>query len=142
VNSHSILLIEDNANDEALTVRAIRKSNIRSDIIVARDGVEALNCLFPDPPQPADAANLPEVVLLDLKLPKVDGLEVLRRIRSDARTRLLPVVIFTSSHERSDVLRGYESGANSYVCKPLDATAFSSVLAALSSYWTQINEAP
>src|SRR5437764_473968 len=110
-----ILLVEDNPDDEALTKRALKANNIRNEVVVARDGAEALEFLFA-----GDQHNLPTVILLDLKLPKIDGLEVLRRIRADERTKLLPVVILTSSKEEQDVISGYSLGANSYVRKPVD----------------------
>lgn len=132
--ANPILLVEDNVNDEALTTRAIRRSNIHNDIVVARDGAEALERLA--------SMELPELVLLDLKLPKIDGLEVLRRIRSDERTKHLPVVIFTSSREQQDVQQAYRGGVNSYVCKPIDFGEFVNAVGQLSQYWMTINEAP
>lgn len=132
--ANPILLVEDNANDEVLTTRAIRRSNIHNEIVVARDGAEALERL--------SSMTLPELVLLDLKLPKIDGLEVLRRIRSDERTRHLPVVIFTSSREQQDMLQAYQSGVNSYVCKPIDFGEFVNAVGQLSTYWMLVNEAP
>jgi two-component system response regulator len=137
-----ILLIEDNENDEALTLRAFRKHNIGNRFVVARDGAEALEYLFgtPDGAQPPGA--LPAVVLLDLKLPKVDGLEVLRRIRAEPRTALLPVVILTSSDEDRDVLEGYRRGANSYVRKPVDFDAFLEAARQLGLYWLLLNHSP
>jgi two-component system response regulator len=142
VNINAILLVEDNPNDEVLTLRAIRKCNIRNEIVVARDGIEALDQLFPNQGQENGSSALPKLVLLDLKLPKIDGLEVLRRIRGDARTRLLPVVIFSSSREQMDVAQAYAFGANSYVCKPVDFGEFASAVARLSQYWTLVNEPP
>lgn len=129
-----VLLVEDNADDEALTLRALRKHNI-TNVVVKRDGAEALDYLLGD-----DA--LPAVVLLDLKLPKVDGLEVLRRLRADARTRILPVVILTSSKEESDLLEGYGRGANSYIRKPVDFVAFMEAVRQLGVYWLVLNEPP
>lgn len=129
-----VLLVEDNADDEALTLRALRKHNI-TNVVVKRDGAEALDYLLGD-----DA--LPAVVLLDLKLPKVDGLEVLRRLRADARTRILPVVILTSSKEESDLLEGYGRGANSYIRKPVDFVAFMEAVRQLGVYWLALNEPP
>jgi two-component system response regulator len=137
----SILLIEDNADDEALTLRAFRKNNIQNDVHVARDGAEALELLHgagaDERPRPQ-----PAVVLLDLKLPKIDGLEVLRRIRADERTRLLPVVILTSSKEEADMIAGYRLGANSYVRKPVDFGDFLEAARQLGLYWLVLNEPP
>ena len=136
-----ILLVEDNPADEALTLRALRKANIANRVVVARDGVEALDRLFsPAPGTPAD--ELPQLVLLDLKLPKLDGHEVLKRIRADGRTRLLPVVILTTSVEDEDRLEGYRLGANSYVRKPVDFTEFAQAVMQLGLYWLVVNEAP
>src|SRR5579859_7218116 len=121
----TILLVEDNADDEALTLKALKKNNIRNEVVVARDGVEALDYVFGTGPHAGrDLTVMPQVVLLDLKLPKVDGLEVLRRLRADERTRLLPVVILTSSTEDRDRIDGYGLGANSYVRKPVDFGEF------------------
>jgi two-component system response regulator len=142
LNTIAILLVEDNPNDEVLTMRAIRKCNVHTEIVVARDGVQALDHLLPATPLGDPESALPQLVLLDLKLPKIDGLEVLRRIRGDARTRLLPVVVFTSSREQRDVAQAYDFGANSYVCKPIDGAEFSSAVIQLSQYWTLINEPP
>jgi two-component system response regulator len=141
MTDRAILLVEDNPDDAALTVRAFRKNNIGNPIQVARDGEEAIGRLFG-----ADGgerpAELPAVILLDLKLPKIDGLEVLRRIRADARTRLLPVVILTSSREDSDLLKGYSLGANSYVRKPVDFGDFMEATRQLGLYWLVLNELP
>src|SRR3954462_6068895 len=133
-----IFLVEDNADDEALTIRALKKGNIKNDIVVARDGAEALDYLLG-----ADAKKkpLPQLVLLDLKLPKIDGLEVLKRIRADERTKLLPVTILTSSREEKDRLQGYMNGANSYVCKPIEMDQLTQALQALGLYWLVLNEA-
>lgn len=140
-NRKTILLVEDNANDEYLTLRALKKHNVANDVVVARDGVEALDYLFATGSHAGrDARELPLVVLLDLKLPKVDGLEVLRRIRDDERTRLLPVVILTSSNEERDVLHGYKLGTNSYVQKPVDFTAFMDAVGQLGLYWLMLNQ--
>jgi two-component system response regulator len=139
----TILLVEDNPNDEALTLRALKKNNIQDRVVVARDGAEALDYLFATGPyQDRDPAEVPRVIFLDLKLPKVDGLEVLRRLRADPRTRLLPVVILTSSNEERDLLAGYGSGANSYIRKPVDFTQFSETVRDLGKYWLHHNEAP
>jgi two-component system response regulator len=138
-----ILLVEDNPDDEALTLRALKANNICNQVDVARDGVEALDYLFATGAH-ADrkTAELPEVVLLDLKLPKLDGLEVLQRIRSDERTKLIPVVILTSSKEESDLVKGYERGANSYVRKPVDFDHFCEAVRQLGLYWLVLNERP
>ena len=138
-----ILLVEDNPDDEALTLRALKKNNIQNEVVVARDGEEALNYLFGDAGAGSGKKHpLPMVVLLDLKLPKVDGLEVLRRIRADSRTRLLPVVILTSSKEEQDLSSGYSLGANSYVRKPVDFTQFVEAVRQLGLYWLILNEPP
>jgi two-component system response regulator len=138
-----ILLVEDNPNDEELTLRALRKSNICNEVVVAHDGAEALDYLFGEGAYAGrDPMDLPAIVLLDLKLPKVDGIEVLRRIRADERTRLLPVVILTSSNEDEDRLAGYESGANSYVRKPVDFVQFADAVRQLGLYWLVLNESP
>src|SRR5881409_910546 len=136
-----ILLVEDNADDEALTRRALAKNNIQNTIIVAHDGVEALDCVFGTGPHEGDPV-VPVVVLLDLKLPKVDGLEVLRRLRADARTRLLPVVILTSSTEERDLVESYRLGANSYVRKPVDFAEFIDAARQLGLYWLLLNQPP
>lgn len=127
-------MVEDNADDELLTLRSLKKGNIKNEIRVAHDGAEALEML--------GQGALPQVVLLDLKLPKIDGLEVLRRLRSEERTRLLPVVILTSSKEESDVLSGYKYGANAYVVKPVDLAQFSQAVAQLGLFWLLVNEFP
>jgi two-component system response regulator len=132
----TILLVEDNPKDEALILRALKKNNISNEVAVAHDGAEALT-LLGDPASP-----LPQLVLLDLKLPKIDGLEVLQRIRADPRTRLLPVVILTSSTEEGDRLRGYSFGANSYIRKPVDFTQFAEAVRQLGLYWLIMNEPP
>jgi CheY-like chemotaxis protein len=136
-----ILLVEDNADDEKLTLRALKKNNIGNDVVVARDGVEALDYLFGNGAYTGRNMNImPQVILLDLKLPKLDGLEVLRRLRSDERTRLLPVVILTSSNEEQDRVQGYGLGANSYVRKPVDFTQFTDAARQLGLYWLVLNE--
>lgn len=143
MNQKTILLIEDNPDDEALTLRALRQNNIANQVVVARDGAEAVHLLFDlvaeagGQPRP-----LPAVVLLDLKLPKIDGLEVLRRIRADPRTRLVPVVVLTTSNEERDVLQSYRHGANSYIRKPVDFVQFAEAVRQLGLYWLVMNEPP
>jgi two-component system response regulator len=141
--THVILLVEDNSDDVEITLRAFRKSNVLSEIVVVRDGVEALDYMFAagtyagrktDPP--------PDVILLDLKLPKVGGLEVLRRLRGEERTRRVPVVVLTSSNEEKDIQSSYDLGANSFVRKPVDFTQFMEVARQLGQYWLVINESP
>ena len=129
-----ILLVEDNPDDVELTLRAFRKSNIVNEIIVARDGEMALDMLF------GEKRIVPAVVLLDLKLPKIDGLEVLRRIRESAEMSLLPVVILTSSREENDLLDGYRGGANSYIRKPVDFDRFERAIGLIGHYWLELNE--
>jgi CheY-like chemotaxis protein len=141
VNLGKILLVEDNPDDVALTLRAFKGHNITNEVIVANDGVEALEHLFGRAGEPG-MDPLPAVVLLDLKLPKVNGLEVLQRIRSEERTRLLPVVILTSSDEEQDLLNGYSLGANSYVRKPVDFVEFTKAAQQLGLYWLLMNRAP
>lgn len=143
MTSRVILLVEDNPDDELLALRALKKSNVPNEVVVAHDGVEALDYLFASGSyEGRDASAMPQLVLLDLKLPRVDGLEVLKRLRSDARTRLLPVVILTSSRERSDVLKGYGLGANSYVRKPVNFEQFVRAIEQLKLYWLILNETP
>jgi two-component system response regulator len=138
-----ILLVEDNPDDEALTVRAFRKNNITNEVVVARDGVAALEWLFGTGAHAGRDTQLqPQLVLLDLKLPKVEGLEVLRRLREDPRTRLLPVVILTSSNEEKDMVEGYRLGANSYVRKPVDFNEFLEAARQLGLYWLVLNNPP
>ena len=139
---NSILLIEDNADDEALALRALDKNSIRNPVVVARDGQEALDYLFATGAYAGRERAALAVVLLDLKLPKVDGLEVLQRLRADPRTKLLPVVILTSSKEDRDVVKGYSLGANSYVRKPIDFSQFSEAVRQLGLYWLLLNERP
>ncbi len=138
-----ILLVEDNADDELLTVRAFAKSNVANDVVVVRDGVEALDWLFATGDHATrDTSIDPQVILLDLKLPRLDGLEVLRRIRADARTALLPVVIMTSSSEEEDVVKSYTLGANSYIRKPVEFDRFAEVVKNLGLYWLVLNQRP
>lgn len=138
-----ILLVEDNPDDEALTLRALRRANVGNDIVVARDGVEALDYLFGTGAHAdRDVRHLPQVMLLDLKLPRIDGLEVLRRVRADERTRVLPVVILTSSNEERDRIDGYTLGANSYVRKPVDFNEFVDAVRQLGLYWLLLNQPP
>ena len=138
-----ILLVEDNADDEALTIRALKKNNIQNEVIVARDGVEALDYFFATGAYSGrDLSLMPTITLLDLKLPKVDGLEVLRRLRAEERTRLLPVVILTSSKEEQDIVTGYSLGANSYIRKPVDFAQFTEAIRQLGLYWLVMNERP
>jgi DNA-binding response OmpR family regulator len=136
----TILLVEDDPDHELLTIRALRKSNIVNDIQIARDGEEAIELLFSDGPKAL--SSTPQVILLDLKLPKVDGLEVLRRIRENERTRMLPVVILTSSDEESDIVRSYKLGVNSYIRKPVNFTEFAEATRQLGMYWLVLNECP
>ncbi|GAA5148808.1 response regulator [Prosthecobacter algae] len=143
MNSKVILLVEDNPDDEELTLMALQKNNILNEVVVARDGVEALDYLF------GDGANsfmqrrvLPTLILLDLKLPRVDGLEVLKHIRADDRTRTLPVVVLTSSREDSDLMESYALGCNSYVRKPVDFAQFVEATRQLGLYWLLLNECP
>jgi len=143
MDSKTILLVEDNSDDEALTLRALKKNNIRNEVVVAHDGAEALEYLFGTGKYAGRNTNpTPQVVLLDLKLPKVEGLEVLRRVRADQRTKLLPVVILTSSNEEQDRIDGYGLGANSYVRKPVDFSQFMEAARQLGLYWLILNEAP
>ena len=143
MKNKTILLVEDNADDEVLTLRALRKNNILNDVAVARDGQEALDYLFREGAFAARAPDdVPAVVLLDLKLPKIDGLEVLQRLRADAHTCLQPVVILTSSKEEQDIVNGYRLGANSYIRKPVDFTQFMEAVRQLGLYWLVLNEPP
>jgi DNA-binding response OmpR family regulator len=138
-----ILLVEDNPDDEALTLRALKKHNIGNKVFVVRDGAEALDFLFcTGAYADRDPNDIPQVTLLDLKLPKVDGLEVLRRLRADNRTCLLPIVILTSSNEERDLIEGYKNGANSYVRKPVDFSEFLEAVRQLGLYWLVLNHAP
>jgi two-component system response regulator len=135
--------VEDNPNDEVLTRRALKKNNITNEVVVAHDGAEALDYLFGTGAyEGRDLSVMPRVVLLDLKLPKIDGLEVLRRLRADERTKLLPVVILTSSREQRDLVDGYGYGANSYIRKPVDFAQFVETVRQLGLYWLVLNETP
>jgi len=135
MNKKNILLVEDNPDDVKLTLRALKHNNIFNEVVVKNDGDEALEYL-------AKAAELPTVVLLDIKLPKYNGLEVLRRIRADQRLKLLPVVILTSSKEEQDIIKGYHNGANSFIRKPVDFVQFTEVVRQLGMYWLLLNEPP
>lgn len=136
MNTSLIALVEDNPDDEALTLRALKKHGIANDIVVLRDGVEALEFLL------AADQPLPQLVLLDLNLPRINGLEVLQRLRSEPRTQLLPIVILTSSNEERDLMEGYRLGANSYVRKPVDFLQFSEAVYQLGLYWLVLNQTP
>jgi CheY-like chemotaxis protein len=142
-NHKVILLVEDNPDDEALAIRALKRHHIGNEIVVAHDGVEALDYLFcTGIYADRDIANKPSVVLLDLKLPRIDGLEVLRRVREDLRTQFLPVVVLTTSSEEGDLLNSYSLGCNSYICKPVDFVQFSEAIRQLGMYWLLMNEPP
>lgn len=139
----TILLVEDNADDIELTLHALKKNNIRNEVVVVNDGAQALDYLFGEGQYAdRDLASMPAIILLDLKLPKLDGLEVLRRLRADERTKLLPVVILTSSREEQDIINGYSLGVNSYVRKPVDFNQFTEAVRQLGLYWLLLNEMP
>jgi two-component system response regulator len=139
----TIMLVEDNPDDEELTLRALRKASIANNVFVAKDGQEALDFLFCTGRHAGRTPlTMPAVVLLDLKLPKLDGIDVLQRIRADPRTKLIPVVVLTSSSEDEDMLRSYQSGANSYVRKPIEFSAFAHAVTQLGMYWVLINKTP
>jgi two-component system response regulator len=143
MTNQPILLVEDNQDDELLTLRAFRKNQIANEVVVVRDGAEALDYLFATGPHAGrDSKQLPQVVLLDLGLPRVSGLDVLRRIRSDERTKLLPVVVLTSSKEEEDIVRSYSLGANGYVRKPVEFDRFIEVVKGLGLFWLLLNENP
>src|SRR5438105_15655128 len=141
--SKSILLVEDNPDDEALTLRALKKNHIVNEVIVAHDGVEALDYLFARGKHAGrNLTRMPAVILLDLKLPRIDGLEVLRQLRAEEHTKLLPVVILTSSNEEKDLINGYRLGSNSYIRKPVDFLQFTEAVRQLGLYWLMLNERP
>jgi len=143
MDTKTILLVEDNPDDELLAIRALKKNNIMNEVVVARDGAEALDYLFGTGPyEGRDISIMPQVILLDLKLPKINGLEVLKRLRDDERTKLLPVVILTSSKEDRDLNESYRLGANSYIRKPVDFLQFTEAIKQLGLYWLVLNEAP
>ena len=143
MHTKMILLVEDNQDDEELALLAFRKSNVANEVVVARDGAEALDYLFGTGAYAGrDTHVLPQVVLLDLKLPKIDGLEVLKRLRDNPRTKRLPVVVLTSSREDQDLIESYNLGANSYVRKPVDFARFAEAVRQLQMYWLVLNEAP
>ena len=143
MSENKILLVEDNPDDEALTLRALQKNKIVNDIVVVRDGAEAIDYLFGTGAfSDRDPRDNPALILLDLKIPKLDGLEVLKRLRADERTRLTPVVVLTSSREETDLLRAYDIGANSYIVKPVDFNQFTEAVGHLGLYWLVLNERP
>jgi len=143
VSVHKVLLVEDNPDDELLTIRAFKKSNLKNEVVVVRDGVEALDYIFATGTYANRSINdSPQIILLDLKLPKVDGLQVLERIRADERTKHLPVVILTSSKEQEDLISSYSLGANSYIRKPVDFNDFVQVVQQLGFYWMVLNQYP
>ena len=137
-----MLLVEDNPDDVELTLRALKKHNFKNEIVVAHDGVEALDYLFASGSYAGRDTRMPVVILLDLKMPRMDGLEVLKAIRTDERTKLIPVVILTTSNEEQDLVNSYKLGANSYVRKPVDFTRFADAIKQLGLYWLLLNEIP
>jgi CheY-like chemotaxis protein len=143
MNEKIILLVEDNPDDVTLTLRALKKNNILNEVVVAKDGVEALDYLFGAGIYAGrDTSVMPVVTLLDLKLPKIDGLEVLKRVRANDKTKLIPIVILTSSKEENDLINGYSLGANSYIRKPVDFEQFNIAIRELGLYWILLNESP
>ena len=143
MNEKIILLVEDNPDDVTLTLRALKKNNILNEVVVAKDGVEALDYLFGAGIYAGrDTSVMPVVTLLDLKLPKIDGLEVLKRVRANEKTKLIPIVILTSSKEENDLINGYSLGANSYIRKPVDFEQFNIAIRELGLYWILLNESP
>ena len=141
MSEKSILLVEDNSDDEALTLRALKRNNVLNEVVVARDGVEAINYLFAEGNYAdRDSSIMPEIVLLDLNLPKMSGLDVLRRIRADKRTKYLPVIMLTSSKEEQDLIASYNLGANSYIRKPVDFLEFGQAVQQLGLYWLILNQ--
>ena len=141
MKNNTILIVEDNPRDEALTLRALKRNNVANDVVVTRDGVEALDYLFGTGTyEGRDVAAIPQIVLLDLKLPKMDGLQVLEKVRADPRTRFIPIVVFTSSSEQEDMIKSYDLGANSYVRKPVDFEQFSEATKQLGMYWLLLNQ--
>jgi CheY-like chemotaxis protein len=143
MNEKIILLVEDNPDDVTLTLRALKKNNILNEVVVAKDGVEALDYLFGAGDYAGrDTSVMPVVTLLDLKLPKLDGMEVLKRVRGNERTKLIPIVILTSSKEENDLINGYSLGANSYIRKPVDFEQFNIAIRELGLYWILLNESP
>ena len=142
-NQTEILLVEDSQDDLDMTLRALRKANMANHIEIARDGVEALDFIFCEGAHAArKIENLPRLILLDLKLPKIDGMEVLRRIKGDPRTKMIPVVMLTSSKEQNDVIRSYGLGGNSYIVKPVDFESFAEAVQKLGMYWLLLNQPP
>ena len=142
-NELEILLVEDNVHDAELTIRALKRRNLANKLIHVKDGVEALDFVFGTGPYAGrDTSRHPKVMLLDLKLPKLDGLEVLRAIKADPRTRTIPVVVMTSSQEQRDVVESYQLGVNSYVVKPVDFDSFSKAVSELGCYWVLLNQVP
>ena len=143
MNNKIILLVEDNPDDEALTIRALKKNKIENEVVVAHDGAEALDYLFCRGSYSNRNKNvLPQVILLDLKLPKIDGIEVLKQLRANEKTKMLPIVILTSSKEEQDLIDGYSNGANSYIRKPVDFNQFTEAVRQLELYWLLLNESP
>jgi CheY-like chemotaxis protein len=137
-----VLLVEDNPNDAELCIRALKKHNLANRLLWVKDGAEAINVLFPSPGTPSRLNNKPKVVLLDLRLPKIDGIEVLRRLRADEHTKTIPVVVLTSSKEERDVVDTYNLGANSFISKPVDFDKFAETVGQLGLYWLVVNKPP